>query len=279
MEKQQIIDDIKYNSNFVENKPSQNERSNKEQGGGKSILPIYEPISQGEFRAQNEETRRTEVLETELGRRSEENVRNARKNSQEISERELIDILNKTTEAYAQETGIWIPLRNIADLGTPGPSGYENDVFLNPESRFIYKVNNLLYNEGNILTLFESTLLHNKLFPETAYEIVGFSGFTGGAVYPILKQRYIANVTEASPEQILSFMQSIGFKKITNSKHTNGVVTVSDLLPRNVLVDADGDIYVIDDNVKWNVADNNAKQQFSSNSLMPESEKIISHNE
>lgn len=82
MEKQQIIDDIKYKSNFVENKPSQNERFNKEPEGEKSILPIHEPIPQGEFRAQNEETRRTEELKAELTRRSEENVRNARKNSQ-----------------------------------------------------------------------------------------------------------------------------------------------------------------------------------------------------
>jgi len=49
-------------------------------------------------------------------------------------------------------------------------------------------------------------------------------------------------------------MLSIGFEKITKSKYTNGDVTVSDLLPRNVLVDSDGDVYVIDDNVKKNVS-------------------------
>ena len=143
--KQQIIDEINKNSNLIENELSQDERSFKEQGGGESILPIYELIPQGEFRAQNEETRRTEELETELTRRSEENVRNARKNSQEISERELIDVLNKTTEVYAKESDTWIPLKNITDLGISGPSGYENEVFLDLESIFINKVNKYKY--------------------------------------------------------------------------------------------------------------------------------------
>ena len=235
----------------MENKD--NEKSNKEDGG-KSLLPIPEQIPQGERGAENEETRRTEELKTELERRSEENVRNAQKDSQEISERKRIDILNKTTEKYAKEKGIWIHLRKINELGTPGPSGYENDVFLDSESIFIYKVNNLLYNEGNLLTLFNGTLLHNGISPSTAYEVVGFTGFDNGTIYPILKQRYIANATEASPAQISDYMLSIGFEKITKSKYTNGDVTVSDLLPRNVLVDSDGDVYVIDDNVKKNVS-------------------------
>ena len=80
-------------------KNKENEKSNKEDGG-KSVLPILERIPQGERGEENEETRRTEELKTELKRRSEENVRNARKDSKEISERQLIE----TSESVYDKT-------------------------------------------------------------------------------------------------------------------------------------------------------------------------------
>lgn len=42
------------------------------------------------------------------------------------------------------------------------------------------------------------------------------------------------------------YKAAIGFQKISESKYSNGVVEVSDLHPRNVLRDSEGDIYVID---------------------------------
>ncbi len=42
------------------------------------------------------------------------------------------------------------------------------------------------------------------------------------------------------------YMAAIGFQKISESKYSNGIVEVSDLHPRNVLRDSEGDIYVID---------------------------------
>ena len=32
---------------------------------------------------------------------------------------------------------------------------------------------------------------HNKLFPQTAYVLVGFTGYKGRTIYPLLAQRYI----------------------------------------------------------------------------------------
>ena len=42
------------------------------------------------------------------------------------------------------------------------------------------------------------------------------------------------------------YMAAIGFQKISEAKYSNGVVEVSDLHPRNVPRDSEGDIYVID---------------------------------
>ena len=58
------------------------------------------------------------------------------------------EIEQRAAERYAKESGIWIPLRDIANLGAPGPSGNENDLYVSND--IIYKVNNLL-NSGSIL--------------------------------------------------------------------------------------------------------------------------------
>ena len=48
-------------------------------------------------------------------------------------------------------------------------------------------------------------------------------------------------------------MQSIGFNQVSDSKFTDEKFTVSDLFPRNVLKDKQGNIYVIDDIIKENL--------------------------
>ncbi|MBR1903134.1 MAG: hypothetical protein IJ826_09185 [Bacteroidaceae bacterium] len=65
-------------------------------------------------------------------------------------------------------------------------------------------------------------------------------------MYPILRQDFILNEREATPIEIDMYMAAIGFQKISESKYSNGIVEVSDLHPRNVLRDSEGDIYVID---------------------------------
>jgi hypothetical protein len=42
------------------------------------------------------------------------------------------------------------------------------------------------------------------------------------------------------------YMAALGFQKISEAKFSNGIVEVSDLHPRNVLRDSEGDLYVID---------------------------------
>ena len=45
-------------------------------------------------------------------------------------------------------------------------------------------------------------------------------------------------------------MAALGFTKIEEGRYSNNNYEVWDLLPRNVLRDADGDIYVIDAEIK-----------------------------
>lgn len=203
---------------------------------------ISERISQADSGAQDGESSEV-VKEPHFSQGGfESSVRDAQAHKGELSEREIADI----AEAYAKDANSWVPLPDQPKLGTPLPSGVESEVYYNELDGFVYKVNNLSLSK-NILSFLERINLHNKLFPETQYELIGFSGFGNGSVYPIVRQRFIPNAEFATPEEIDSYMRSLGFEKTSKeAEYSNGEYVVSDLRPRNVLKDSDGDIYVVD---------------------------------
>ena len=188
---------------------------------------------------------RIEVFADELRRRSEENQRDAQSDSTTLSERSIIDIDNSTAENLAKEKNLWIDITEVVNLGTPAPSGVENDVYLNKNGNLVYKVNNLMTSRC-VSDFLQRILLHNSIFPQTGYELYGFTGFGNGSVYPILKQNYIFYAKYATPVEIDTYMSALGFEKVNEATFTNGEVIISDLYPRNVLKDKDGDLFVVD---------------------------------
>lgn len=186
-----------------------------------------------------------EIFAHELQRRSAENQRNAQGNRPSLSEREILDIDNFAAEALAKEKNLWIEFSELFSIGIPAPSGVENDVYLAEEGHVVYKVNNLMTSKS-VSNLLHRLMIHNSLFPQTRYELCGFSGFGNGSIFPILKQDYIIDATYATPIEIQTYMAALGFQKLTDSSFSNGNITVSDLFPRNVLKDKDGDIFIVD---------------------------------
>lgn len=140
-------------------------------------------------------------------------------------------------------------MADVFRLGIPGPSGHENDTYVSEQD--IYKVNNLLNNNGSIVSLLQKILLHNVIFPDTAYSFHGFAGFDGRTVQPVLYQPRVADAKPASQIMIDTYMAALGFEKTIEEGHfTNGDYEAWDLLPRNVLVDNEGDIFVVDAEIK-----------------------------
>ncbi|PDP81803.1 hypothetical protein CLI72_06105 [Porphyromonas gingivalis] len=173
----------------------------------------------------------------QLRRGIEEASRDARGGEKEV---------NRAIEALAKSLGLWIPFENLSSLGSPFVGGNENTNYLD-ENGTIYKVNNLM-NSGTIVDLFNRIDLHNAIFHNTRYELVGVSGFgNGSSIYPVYKQYFVRDAEFATPEEIDSYMRSLGFEKTSKeAEYSNGEYVVSDLRPRNVLKDSDGDIYVVD---------------------------------
>ena len=207
---------------------------------------ISEPISQGSDGAQEAENRRISEIADELRRLCRVHEAQFAAGEGNVT---LIETEQRVAEQLAKSKGFWIPMADIFRLGVPGPSGHENDTYVSEQG--IYKVNNLLNNNGSIVSLLQKVLLHNAIFPDTAYSFHGFAGFEGRTVQPVLYQPRVADAKPASQIMIDTYMAALGFEKtFEEGRFTNGDYEVWDLLPRNVLVDNEGDVFVVDAEIK-----------------------------
>ena len=206
---------------------------------------ISESVSQRGSGAETPQNRRIYEVAHELDRRCQLYEAQLRDGKESLS---LFDIEQRVAELYAKQNGMWIPMSDVFDLGAPGPTGNENDTYVSND--IVYKVNNLL-NSGSILRLLDKIAWHNILFYETYYSLFGFTGFDGRTIMPILQQRLVKDAVLATPIEIETYMAAIGFTKLNNEgRYANAEYEVWDLVPRNVLKDNDGDIYVIDAEIK-----------------------------
>ena len=207
---------------------------------------VFESISQRSRGAEDEENRRIQEIADELYRRCclyEAQLRESQNNVR------ASEIERRIAEAYAKEHELWLPINKVFDLGAPGPSGNENDTYVSNDT--IFKVNNLLNSRGSVIQLFHKVLLHNLIFSETSYTFHAFTGFPGSSIMPIFKQSLIKDAVPATSIEIATYMAALGFSSTpTNGRYTNGELEVWDLLPRNVLKDSEGDIFVIDAEIK-----------------------------
>lgn len=65
------------------------------------------------------------------------------------------------------------------------------------------------------------------------------------------QRQRITNAHPATQIMIDTYMAALGFEKTTQEgRFSNGAYEVWDLVPRNVLVDEDGDIFVVDAEIK-----------------------------
>ena len=206
---------------------------------------ISQSVSQRGNGAYDEENRRIQEVSDELQRLCrlyDEESRDGKSNGGRF------EIEQRVAEQFAKSNNIWIPMDNIFDLGIPGPSGNENDTYVAKDT--IYKVNNLL-NCGSICKLLDKILLHNLIFLNTAYRIHGFTGYDGRTIMPVLEQERICEAQPATQIMIDTYMSALGFEKEGEAgSFSNREYKVWDVVPRNVLVDKDGDMYVIDAEIR-----------------------------
>lgn len=206
---------------------------------------LFQSVPQGSIGAQDAENRRIEAVADELRRRCKIYEAQFRDGQSHVSP---FEAEQRVAELFAKENGLWIPMERVFDLGTPGPCGNENDTYVSND--IIFKVNNLL-NSGSILRLFEKVRMHNEIFPDTFYQLHAFTGFDGRTIMPILRQDLVKDAEPTPQIAIDTYMAALGFnREDVVGRYSNPDYIVWDLIPRNVLRDRDGDIFVVDAEIK-----------------------------
>ena len=206
---------------------------------------ISQPVPQGSDGAQDAENSRIAAIADQLERLCAIHEAQRGDSLKDVSR---FETEQRVAEQMAKSQSYWIPMMDIFDLGVPGPSGNENDTYVG--EKVIYKVNNLL-NSGSIIGFLHKIMMHNTLFPDTAYSFYGFAGFDGRTTQPVIVQPRIANAHPATKIQIDTYLAAIGFEKTTQEgRFRNSQYEVWDVVPRNVLVDDEGDIFVVDAEIK-----------------------------
>jgi hypothetical protein len=124
----------------------------------------------------------------------------------------------------------------------------ENNVYFDEESQRWFKRNNLSYHT-TFLEFFYRLALHNSAFPEAPYALEGFV-INDGELQPIISQPHVRATKGASPIDVEKLMNKLGYVKIAGTEHDyinkEKGIRVEDMHDENVLMDDEGNIFVVD---------------------------------
>jgi hypothetical protein len=167
-------------------------------------------------------------------------------------------------ERASRRHGAW-----ITDIGIFADRwifrGYESDIFLSKDGRYVIKLNclGLLYGKYGIERFIDRLYAHNRVFKHTPYTIVGVTDdacvpperengelTAQGRIRLVLEQPYVDNAREATQRQIDNELRAMGFEETTiydgNRGWTDGEYVLWDARPANVLIDEHGELCFID---------------------------------
>ena len=131
-------------------------------------------------------------------------------------------------------------------LGTYSDRGSENEVYASLDSRNVYKLNDFRYSDDNLTPFFERMNIHNQLFCDCGYTLIGFAENRDGKVCAVLRQPFILSQREATQQEIDEELERLGFQKEQEGYFTNGEYDIFDAVPNNVLMGEDGHLFFID---------------------------------
>lgn len=123
--------------------------------------------------------------------------------------------------------------------------GAEQKVFFYNEKSKVVKLNDAIF-YVNWSQYFESLIVHNILFPETKYELLGFVK-VNEILYSAISQDYIESTEKTKLDQVRSYMSAKGFtiKKKNDYVHSDLGIIIEDLHEENVLI-KDDTLFFID---------------------------------
>ncbi len=156
--------------------------------------------------------------------------------SKQSREEEKERLINFITQNHFWITGL--------DFSQYVSEGAEQRVYLKG-SEHVLKLNDSIYYSSWIDYL-HNLLLHNFFFPDTAYELLGFTE-ENQILYAVVKQPFVSITQETDLSKVKEFLEANGFINNRNNDYVNyniGVI-IEDLHDENVLT-KNGVHYFID---------------------------------
>jgi Serine/Threonine/Tyrosine Kinase found in polyvalent proteins len=112
--------------------------------------------------------------------------------------------------------------------------GGEAKVFLSVDGTHVIKINDGVY-YNTWLDFLNSLCIHNLLFPETCYELIGFSFIS--ELFAIVKQNFIVSNQDVDLEEVETILKTNGFNKIKKIDYYNQKlgIRLEDIHDENVI--------------------------------------------
>lgn len=104
--------------------------------------------------------------------------------------------------------------------------------------------------EGDLQGLFDKIILHNSLFPETSYIVLGFGRDRGDAFRLIVKQTFVKG-TAPTDAEIQKFIKDLELEKKGGWYFTKDGKRITDLNQGNVIKVGEKTFFVIDCDVEF----------------------------
>lgn len=136
----------------------------------------------------------------------------------------------KNLENYISENNLWI----VIDLTQYVSEGAEQKVYLKDAENVLKLNDSIYYNSWK--DYLNNLLLHNYFFPDTAYDLIGFTK-DNDILYAVVQQAYVSITATTDLKQVKEFLTLNGFENNRNNDYINrelGII-LEDLHDENVL--------------------------------------------
>jgi hypothetical protein len=136
---------------------------------------------------------------------------------------------------YASQNNLWVG----ALPGQYLTRGGESQVYLEDNGTFVVKINDAIY-YATWLEYFNSLLLHNLIFPDTAYNFVGFMELDN-TLFAVVRQPFIIANGQAELGDISTFLEYNGFKNTKRQDYFNAEygLILEDMHDENVIANSE----------------------------------------
>ena len=192
------------------------------------------------------------ICESTVGKDGKTLPRAERERAIEEKKKELL-------KKWAIATGNWhTDVSDFSDGKEPIGSGTDSDVYLSKDGKSVIKMSKGKPYGKRFRPDVDNVALFNTVFPGSRYTIEGY-GEIDGKFVRFLKQPFVdfSDSTPLTEGERVAYMEKLGFKPINkeNTAFSNGEIVASDLQKSNVVRDRNGNVRVIDADMKLHTKD------------------------